>query len=147
MHTLEHTGSIDDPIAVLLVDDELLEFKVLQQKMAMAPDYAIQTDYAATIETAVEKAMSKDFQLILVDNRLLPHHDFRETVPRLRAIGYTGPIGVVSSDISDPCFQQFPEYGVDFRIGKDEIDYHSVRHMISEYVREDIPDRWREDMT
>jgi DNA-binding NarL/FixJ family response regulator len=129
-------------IRILLVDDELLEFKVMQQKMISAPDFVIEADYASTIGEAVEKAKSNVFQLILVDNRLFPNNDFRETVPQLRHIGYTGPIGVVSSDISDPYFQQFPDYGVDFRIGKDEIDFQSIRHIIDEYVDARVPKDW-----
>ena len=133
-------------IRILMVDDEILEFKVLQQKMKSAPDYVIDAEFAQSIEQAVERTKQVAFELILVDNRLLPNNDFRETVPRLREIGYTGPIGVVSSDISDSYFQEFQDFGVDFRIGKDEIDYHALRHIISEYVSYEVPDAWREDM-
>jgi DNA-binding NarL/FixJ family response regulator len=136
----------NERIRILMVDDEILEFKVLQQKMKAAPDYVIDADFAQSIGEAVAKAREVDYQMILVDNRLLPNNDFRETVPQLREIGYTGPIGVVSSDISDSYFQEFEEFGVDFRIGKDEIDYHALRHIISEYVAYKIPEAWREDM-
>jgi DNA-binding NarL/FixJ family response regulator len=135
-----------DRIRILMVDDEILEFKVLQQKMRTSPDYTIVADFAQSIEEAVERTMAVRYEMILVDNRLLPNNDFRETVPRLREIGYTGPIGVISSDISDAYFQQFQEFGVDFRIGKDEIDYHALRHIISEYVNYDVPEAWREDL-
>jgi DNA-binding NarL/FixJ family response regulator len=70
---------------------------------------------------------------------------FRQTVPKLRASGYTGPIGVVSMDVSDTYFQQFQDYGVDFRIGKDEIDVETLQHIIREYVRYDMPDFWKDD--
>lgn len=136
----------DERIKILMVDDEILEFKVLQQKMKSAPDYVIDAEFAQSIEEAVERTKQVPFELILVDNRLLPNNDFRETVPRLREIGYTGPIGVVSSDISDSYFQEFEDFGVDFRIGKDEIDYHALRHIISEYVSYKVPEAWREDM-
>lgn len=129
-----------------MVDDEILEFKVLQQKMKLSPDYIIDADFAQSIDEAVDRAKETDYEMILVDNRLLPNNDFRETVPRLREIGYTGPIGVISSDISDAYFQQFQDFGVDFRIGKDEIDYHALRHIISEYVAYSVPDAWREDL-
>lgn len=129
-----------------MVDDEILEFKVLQQKMRSSPDYVIDADFAQSIDEAVERVKQVAYDMILVDNRLLPNNDFRETVPRLREIGYTGPIGVISSDISDAYFQQFQEYGVDFRIGKDEIDYHALRHIISEYVTYQVPEAWREDL-
>lgn len=133
-------------IKILMVDDEILEFKVLQQKMKSSPDYAIDADFAASIDAAVELVKETGYGMILVDNRLLPNNDFRETVPRLREIGYTGPIGVISSDISDAYFQQFQEFGVDFRIGKDEIDYQALQHILSEYVDYEVPEAWREDL-
>lgn len=129
-----------------MVDDEILEFKVLQQKMKSSPDYVIEADFAQSIDRAVELAKETAYEMILVDNRLLPNNDFRETVPRLREIGYTGPIGVISSDISDAYFQQFQEFGVDFRIGKDEIDSQALRHILGEYVDYHVPDAWREDL-
>lgn len=129
-----------------MVDDEILEFKVLQQKMKSSPDYLIDADFAQSIDEAVERTKETRYGMILVDNRLLPNNDFRETVPRLREIGYTGPIGVISSDISDSYFQQFQEFGVDFRIGKDEIDYQALRHILSEYVDYQVPEAWREDL-
>lgn len=133
-------------VKILMVDDEILEFKVLQQKMKSSPDYIIDADFAQSIDEAVERARETLYGMILVDNRLLPNNDFRETVPRLREIGYTGPIGVISSDISDAYFQQFQEFGVDFRIGKDEIDYQALRHILSEYVDYQVPEAWREDL-
>jgi hypothetical protein len=66
-------------------------------------------------------------------------------VPKLRASGYTGPIGVVSMDVSDTYFQQFQDYGVDFRLGKDEIDVETLQHIIREYVTYDVPDFWKDD--
>ncbi len=94
-----------------------------------------------------KRSRAADFDLILLDNRLLPNADFRETVPELRGIGYTGPIGVVSTDISGSYFQQFPDYGVDFRIGKDEIDARTLQYIIREYVKYDVPDFWKDDYT
>jgi DNA-binding NarL/FixJ family response regulator len=146
MNATAKTAPDSERIKILMVDDEILEFKVLQQKMKSAPDYVIDAEFAQSIEEAVERTKQVPFELILVDNRLLPNNDFRETVPRLREIGYTGPIGVVSSDISDSYFQEFEDFGVDFRIGKDEIDYHALRHIISEYVSYKVPEAWREDM-
>ena len=129
-----------------MVDEEILEFKVLQQKMKSSPDNTIDAEFAQSIDEAVQRATETSYGMILVDNRLLPNNDFRETVPRRREIGYTGPIGVISSDISDAYFQQFQEFGVDFRIGKDEIDYQALRHILSEYVDYHVPDAWREDL-
>jgi hypothetical protein len=48
-------------------------------------------------------------------------------------------------DVSDTYFQQFQDYGVDFRLGKDEIDVETLQHIIREYVTYDVPDFWKDD--
>ena len=135
----------EEAVKVLFVDDEFVEFRSLKKKIANLSEPAIDVEYSQSIGDALEKVKGSQFDLILLDNRLLPNADFRETVPELRGIGYTGPIGVVSTDITDGYFQQFPEYGVDFRIGKDEIDARTLQYIIREYVKYDVPDFWKDD--
>jgi DNA-binding NarL/FixJ family response regulator len=132
-------------VKVLFVDDEFIEFRSLKKKVAALSEPAVDIEYSQSIGDALQKIKAARFDLILLDNRLLPNADFRETVPELRGIGYTGPIGVVSTDISDGYFQEFPDYGVDFRIGKDEIDAQTLQHIIREYVNYEVPDFWKDD--
>ncbi|NLS02354.1 response regulator [Rhizobium sp. P32RR-XVIII] len=134
-----------DAVKVLFVDDEFVEFRSLKKKIGSLAEPAVDIEYSQSIGDALEKIKSSRFDLVLLDNRLLPNADFRETVPELRGIGYTGPIGVVSTDISGSYFQQFPDYGVDFRIGKDEIDARTLQYIIREYVKYDVPDFWKDD--
>ncbi|APO73516.1 response regulator CheY-like domain-containing protein [Rhizobium etli 8C-3] len=136
-----------DAVKVLFVDDEFIEFRSLKKKIGSLSEPAVDVEYSQSISDALEKVKGGRFDLILLDNRLLPNADFRETVPELRGIGYTGPIGVVSTDISDGYFQQFPDYGVDFRIGKDEIDARTLQYIIREFVKYDLPDFWKDDYT
>jgi len=132
-------------VKVLFVDDEFIEFRSLQKKTATLTEPPVALEYAQSVDAALEKLGAGKFDLILLDNRLLPNADFRETVPKLRGNGYTGPIGVVSMDISDGYFQQFPDYGVDFRIGKEEIDAETLQYIIREYVTYSVPDVWKDD--
>ncbi len=134
-------------VKVLFVDDEVVEFRSLKKKLDTLSEPPVALQYAQSIDDAVTKLGADRVDLILLDNRLLPNADFRETVPKLRGCGYTGPIGVVSMDISDGYFQQFPEYGVDFRIGKDEIDTETLQYIIREYVTYNVPDVWKDDYT
>ncbi|MDR7143394.1 response regulator [Rhizobium sp. BE258] len=134
-------------VKVLFVDDEFIEFRSLKKKIGSLSEPAVDVQYAQSIGDALEKIKVARYDLILLDNRLLPNADFRETVPELRGIGYTGPIGVISTDISDGYFQQFPDYGVDFRIGKDEMDARTLQYIIREYVTYDVPDFWKDDYT
>ncbi|WP_455874630.1 response regulator [Rhizobium yanglingense] len=136
-----------DAVKVLFVDDEFVEFRSLKKKIGSLSEPAVDVEYSQSISDALEKVKGGRFDLILLDNRLLPNADFRETVPALRGIGYTGPIGVVSTDISDGYFQEFPDYGVDFRIGKDEIDARTLQYIIREFVKYDLPDFWKDDYT
>ncbi|OCJ17643.1 hypothetical protein A6U87_01525 [Rhizobium sp. AC44/96] len=132
-------------VKVLFVDDEFIEFRSLKKTVADLSEPQVDMDYAQSITDALSKLADTRFDLILLDNRLLPNADFRETVPKLRGSGYTGPIGVVSMDVSDEYFQQFQDYGVDFRIGKDEIDADTVQYIIREYVDYRVPDIWKDD--
>jgi DNA-binding NarL/FixJ family response regulator len=132
-------------VKVLFVDDEFIEFRSLRKTVADLSEPQVDMDYAQSITDALSKLADTRFDLILLDNRLLPNADFRETVPKLRGSGYTGPIGVVSMDVSDEYFQQFQDYGVDFRIGKDEIDADTVQYIIREYVDYRVPDIWKDD--
>lgn len=134
-------------VKILFVDDEVIEFRSLKRKLAMLSEPPVAIEYAQSIDDALEKLGADKFDLILLDNRLLPNADFRETVPKLRGSGYTGPIGVVSMDISDGYFQHFPDYGVDFRIGKDEMDVEALQYIIREYVTYNVPDVWKDDYT
>jgi len=134
-------------VKVLFVDDEFIEFRSLKKKLSTLTEPPVEIDYAQSIGDALGKLGGDRFDLILLDNRLLPNADFRETVPKLRGSGYTGPIGVISMDISDGYFQQFPDYGVDFRIGKDEIDADTLQYIIREYVTYNMPDVWKDDYT
>ncbi|MBB3132404.1 CheY-like chemotaxis protein [Rhizobium pisi] len=132
-------------VKVLFVDDEFIEFRALKKKIADLSEPVVELEYSQSIGDALEKVRAARFDLILLDNRLMPNADFRDTVPELRGIGYTGPIGVVSTDISGGYFQEFPNYGVDFRIGKDEIDVQALQHIIREYVTYAVPDFWKDD--
>jgi DNA-binding NarL/FixJ family response regulator len=134
-----------DAVRVLFVDDEFIEFRSLRKKVAELTEPPVAMEYAQSVDDALTQLSDRKFDLILLDNRLLPNADFRETVPKLRGSGYTGPIGVVSMNFSAGYFQQFPDYGVDFRIGKEEIDVETLQHIIREYVDYDLPMFWKDD--
>ena len=106
------------PVRVLLVDDDPAEHVLLRRKL--------------------EKAEGKAVDLV-------PNNDFRETAPQLRQAGFIGPIGIISSDISGKYFEQIREYGVDFKIGKDEIDRTVISFIVEEYTKEQLSDTCSED--
>jgi len=125
---------------ILLVDDDPAENVILGALMRKVSSYAITLHYVETVDAALGFIRSSGIPLdmILMDNRLQPQADFRETVPELRRAGYIGPVGVISSSISDAYFQKIDDYGVDFRIDKAELDPTAIEFILQEYVRRDI---------
>lgn len=139
------TEQDDRLLRVLLVDDDPAEHVLLKRKLEAAKDVSIELDYVGDIGGAVESVKSGGIDMIFLDNRLVPNNDFRETAPQLRNAGFIGPIGIISSDISGQYFEQFRDYGVDFRIGKDEIDGAAISFIIAEYTREQLSETCSED--
>ncbi|WP_440982923.1 response regulator [Shinella sumterensis] len=124
-------------VNILLVDDDPAENVILSALMRKVTSYAITLHYVETVDGALDFIRSSGVALdmILMDNRLQPQADFRETVPELRRAGYIGPVGVISSSISDAYFQKIEDYGVDFRIDKAELDSTAIEFLLREYVR------------
>ncbi|WDZ77280.1 response regulator [Ensifer adhaerens] len=120
---------------ILLVDDDPTENLILRALIRKVSNIEIELHYCQTMESALEFLRSgKPVSMILLDNRLQPQLDFRETVPALRHQGYIGPIGVISASLADSYFQRLEEYGADFRIDKAEIDPTAIDFILREYL-------------
>jgi hypothetical protein len=104
-------------------------------------NYEVQLHYQADMESAlaVLNGDEADLFMILLDNKLGPGEDFRRNLPLIRKTGFTGPVGVISSSLTDPYFQSFEEYGADFRIDKAEFDPTAVEFIIREYMDKKEP--------
>ncbi|MCZ4287273.1 response regulator [Hoeflea alexandrii] len=132
-------------LRVLLIDDDPAEHVLLQRKLQKANETSIELDYVADIGAAVDLVKAGGVDMVFLDNRLVPNNDFRETAPLLRQAGFVGPIGIISSDISGKYFEDFRDYGVDFKIGKDEIDATVIAFVVAEYTRDQLSETCSED--
>jgi len=132
-------------LRVLLVDDDPAEHILLKRKLKTATDTSIKLDYVGDIGGAVDIVKAGETDMVFLDNRLVPNNDFRETAPLLRNAGFIGPIGIISSDISGRYFEEFRDYGVDFKIGKDEIDGTVINFIIKEYTQDQLSETCSED--
>ncbi len=132
-------------LRILLIDDDPAEHILLKRKLKTAKDSRIDLDYVGDIAAAVDIVKTGDVDMVFLDNRLVPNNDFRETAPLLRNAGFIGPIGIISSDISGRYFEEFRDYGVDFKIGKDEIDGTVINFIVSEYTRDQLSETCSED--
>ena len=135
----------DKQLKVLLIDDDPAEHILLQRKLQKAEETSIELDYVADIGSAVDIVKAGGVDMVFLDNRLVPNNDFRETAPLLRQAGFVGPIGIISSDISGKYFEDFRDYGVDFKIGKDEIDASVIAFVVTEYTRDQLSETCSED--
>ncbi len=128
------------PIDILLVDDDPAEELILGSLMSKVENYSIKLHYCADIASAADFVrQNTGIFMVLLDNRLGPGEDFRETAPKLRQSGFIGPIGVISSSLTDPYFQSIEEYGADFRIDKAEFDPTAVEFIIREFKDQKAP--------
>ncbi|MBU2485338.1 MAG: response regulator [Alphaproteobacteria bacterium] len=139
------TKQDDKQLRVLLIDDDPAEHILLQRKLQKADETSIELDYVADIGSAVDIVKAGGVDMVFLDNRLVPNNDFRETAPLLRQAGFVGPIGIISSDISGKYFEDFRDYGVDFKIGKDEIDASVIAFVVTEYTRDQLSETCSED--
>jgi CheY-like chemotaxis protein len=138
-------GEDGNSLRVLLIDDDPAEHILLQRKLQKADETSIELDYVADIGSAVDVVKAGGVDMVFLDNRLVPNNDFRETAPLLRQAGFVGPIGIISSDISGKYFEDFREYGVDFKIGKEEIDASVITFVVKEYTRDQLSETCSED--
>ncbi|NHT74253.1 response regulator [Ferranicluibacter rubi] len=127
--------SMPTPVQILLIDDEPAEHVILRRLMSKVQAFAIQLHYCETIEAALPLLeRGTPVSMVLVDNRLPPHGDFRDTVPQIRQKGFIGPVGVISGSLDDAYFQSFQEFGVDFRLDKAELDPTAIEFLLQEYL-------------
>ncbi len=123
-------------IGVLLIDDDPTEYEIIQYKLKKVESHDVAVDFVSTLDDGLQKLAERSYDIILIDNMLPPHNDFRQTVPLIRKARYIGPIGIISSDISSNYFQSFSEFGADFRMSKQEVDARSLRYIFNEFTRD-----------
>ncbi len=124
-------------IKILLIDDDPTEFDTISLQLEQLKDRSrIVIDYAMSIEAGLNMLSEENYSLVLLDNMLLPNNDFRETVPQLRKARYTGPVGIISNDISEGFFQEIEKYGADFRMAKQELDPETLEYVVTEFTKD-----------
>ncbi|MEP2945140.1 MAG: hypothetical protein ABJN11_05850 [Lentilitoribacter sp.] len=132
--TVEET----ETITILFVDDNPDEFVLMEWLVKGGADQNTELVCVTDIESACKVLEEQDISMILLDNKLHLNDDFRTSVPILRSKAFTGPIGIVSTSIEPEYFQEFEEYGADFRIGKNELDRNAIGFIIDEFAKKGI---------
>lgn len=99
-------------VTVLLIDDDPVEAKLLQaflERRFGPDDYEL--EHAFDLSDGLRALRERRFDHVLLDNRLPPFCDFRQTLPVVRQYAKgTEPI-LVSASLIDECFGELEHFG------------------------------------
>lgn len=110
---------------VLVVDDESFDADRLKATLHLMFGYDIDVRRAATLGRALDEVIARMPELIFLDDVLKPNDNASQTLPFLRRAGYTGPVIVVSGQVTRNRRTLLIEAGAADVIHKDDVD--SVR--------------------
>jgi len=117
---------------VLLIDDNTHQHELFDCYAATANTINLMS--ALDVDEGMVTMMDKCPDVILLDNRLVEVENFKESVPELRAFGFTGPIVVISSDISSITKDEMDDYLVSGCIDKFDFDLGNFETKIVELM-------------
>ena len=106
-------------ITVLLIDDDPVEAKLLSaflRRRFGESDYELV--HAFGLEQGLRALMARRFDHVLLDNRLPPFCDYRQTLPIIRMYAHGVEPIVVSASLMDQCFDELEQYGAPAVIDK-----------------------------
>jgi CheY-like chemotaxis protein len=110
---------------VLVIEDETFDADRLKATLRVMLGYDLDVRRAATLGTAVDAVLASQPELVFLDDVLKPSDNALDTIPFLRRAGYSGPIVVVSGQVTKKRKLQLTAAGADDVIHKDDVD--SVR--------------------
>ncbi len=110
---------------ILVIEDEHLDAERLIATLRVVFGYDAQIRWVATLVDAVDSVVSDKPALVFLDDILKPSTDARQSIPLLRNAGYTGPIIVVSGQVTHSRRSSLLADGASDVIHKDDVD--SVR--------------------
>jgi len=110
---------------VLVVDDEPADAERIKATLRVMFGYDIDVRRAPTLGTAVDSVLAKRPEIIFLDDVLKPSDRATDTIPFLRRAEYSGPIVVVSGQVTKKRRLELMAAGASDVIHKDDLD--SVR--------------------
>jgi CheY-like chemotaxis protein len=115
----------EQPVEILIVDDEPLDAERLTATLRVLFGYQIQIRWARSLGDAVKCIAERLPTLTFLDDILKPSDDAFLSIPELRRAGYDGPIIVVSGAVTQARRSRLLAGGASDVIHKDDVD--SVR--------------------
>lgn len=110
---------------VLIIDDEVFDADRLEATLRVIFGYDLNVERANTLATGLEAVMHATPDLIFLDDVLKPSDTAADSIPLLRRANYTGPIVVVSGQVTNRRAFLLRDCGAVDVVHKDDVD--SVR--------------------
>jgi DNA-binding NarL/FixJ family response regulator len=110
---------------VVVIDDENIDADRMLATLRVIFGYDVTVRRAATIASALDLVMARTPDIVFLDDILKPSDDASQTIPFLRRTGYSGPIIVVSGQVTRTRRTVLLAAGATDVIHKDDVD--SVR--------------------
>ena len=92
-------------VKVLLIDDDPVEAKLLRAFLESRFGQDFEMVHVWDLADALAMLDGRDFDHVLLDNRLPPFADYRETLPVLRGHATAPEPIIVSASVRDRCFE------------------------------------------
>ena len=110
---------------IVVVDDEAIDADRMFATLRVMFGYEFKMRRAATAGAAIDAVITAKPDLLFLDDILKPSDDAAHTIPYLRRAGYTGPIVVISGQVTRTRRVALLAAGATDVIHKDDVD--SVR--------------------
>lgn len=120
--------------SILVIDDHANVSKLVEAYVAKASFNKVVIDHAPNLEVALIKIEQKQPNIVLLDNLLPPHFDFRHSVEELRTI-YDGPLVLFSGEIPHNIGAHKIDSSLTASMSKDDISSDKFIALISKYIQ------------
>lgn len=117
---------------IAVIDHDRVQHELIHCFCKYQGDYEIA--HATSLDECLERIDIEEHDLILLENRLAPYRDYRETVPAIRKAGFGGRIVVMSVDIRDKEFAEHKAYDVDDCVDKFDFKLDTFSQMVEAFI-------------
>lgn len=106
----------------LIVDDEEIDSDRLSATLRVVLGYDVEVRRAATIAQALDELISRPIDVVFLDDLLKPSDTALETIPLIKRCKFSGPIVVISGQVTRTRRGKLLDLGAYEVIHKDELD-------------------------
>ncbi len=118
-------------IIVLYIDDDEFEHELLRRSILKSGEN-LELISVFDIPSALPVLDNNFVDLVMLDNRLQSETSFCESVPKIKSTGYSGPISIVSSYLSDTLQEEFNDSEVEFLCDKENLNAATILNQLAQ---------------